>query len=198
MEALRRRYVTPCPVSLFGRVVAINAGAIIAAALVLVISPVTISARPHATEIAVLAVGTIRPAGRQRLARAARTWRSTTCSTGSSTSGATARAARSRPRRTSARLARELHDEIGQTLTGVVLQLEGSSRAAPPELRAELRSLEASARAGIEEVREIARRLRPEALDDFGLRSALASLAADLAEHSGLRASPRLAGTCPR
>jgi two-component system sensor histidine kinase UhpB len=94
------------------------------------------------------------------------------------------------------RIARELHDEIGQTLTGVVLQLETLEARAPEELRAELRSLEASARAGIEEVRELARRLRPEALD-FGLRSALVSLGSDLAEHSGLRVAPRLAGDLP-
>jgi two-component system, NarL family, sensor histidine kinase UhpB len=95
------------------------------------------------------------------------------------------------------RMARELHDEIGQTLTGVVLQLETLERTAPAELRGPLRSLEASARAAIEEVRELVRRLRPEALDDFGLRSALVSLGSELAEHSGLRVAPRLAGELP-
>ena len=94
------------------------------------------------------------------------------------------------------RVARELHDEIGQTLTGVVLQLETLEPRAPEELQAELRSLEASVRAGIEELRELVRRLRPEALD-FGLRSALVSLGSDLAEHSGLRVSPRLDGDLP-
>jgi two-component system sensor histidine kinase UhpB len=95
------------------------------------------------------------------------------------------------------RMARELHDEIGQTFTGVVLQLETLERRAPEDLRAELRSLEATTRAGIEEVRELVRRLRPEALDDFGLRSALVSLGSDLAEHSGLRVSPHLDGDLP-
>jgi len=95
------------------------------------------------------------------------------------------------------RMARELHDEIGQTLTGVVLQLETLEPRAPEELRAELRSLEAAARAGIEEVRDLVRRLRPEALDDFGLRSALVSLGSGLAEHSGLRVLPRLDGDLP-
>ena len=95
------------------------------------------------------------------------------------------------------RMARELHDEIGQTLTGVVLQLETLEARAPEELRAELRSLEAAARAGIEEVRDLVRRLRPEALDDFGLRSALVSLGSGLAEHSGLRVLPRLDGELP-
>ena len=95
------------------------------------------------------------------------------------------------------RMARELHDEIGQTLTGVVLQLETLERRAPEELQAELRSLEASVRSGIEEVRELVRRLRPEALDDFGLRSALVSLGSELSEHSGLRVSPHLDGELP-
>jgi two-component system, NarL family, sensor histidine kinase UhpB len=95
------------------------------------------------------------------------------------------------------RVARELHDEIGQTLTGVVLQLETLQGRAPEDLRAELRSLEASTRAGIEEVRDLVRRLRPEALDDFGLRSALVSLGSDLAERSGLRVSPRVDTNLP-
>jgi len=95
------------------------------------------------------------------------------------------------------RMARELHDEIGQTLTGVVLALETLEGRAPAELRAELRSLEASVRSGIEEVRDLVRRLRPEALDDFGLRSALVSLGSELSEHSGLRVSPQLDGELP-
>ena len=96
------------------------------------------------------------------------------------------------------RMARELHDEIGQTLTGVVLAArDARARARPRSCSAELRSLEASVRAGIEEVRELVRRLRPEALDDFGLRSALVSLGSELAEHSGLRVSPRLDGDLP-
>ena len=95
------------------------------------------------------------------------------------------------------RMARELHDEIGQTLTGVVLALETLEDRAPAELQAELRSLEASVRSGIEEVRDLVRRLRPEALDDFGLRSALVSLGSELSEHSGLRVSPHLDGELP-
>ena len=97
------------------------------------------------------------------------------------------------------RMARELHDEIGQTLTGVVLQLETleRTRARRSCARRCARSRRSRAR-GIEEVRELVRRLRPEALDDFGLRSALVSLGSELAEHSGLRVSPRLDGDLPR
>jgi two-component system sensor histidine kinase UhpB len=96
------------------------------------------------------------------------------------------------------RIARELHDQVGQTLTGVALQLETLERDAAPELRSSLRTLEASARTGVEEVREIVRRLRPEALDDFGLRSALVTLGSRLAEQSGIRVIPTLAGDLPK
>jgi two-component system sensor histidine kinase UhpB len=96
------------------------------------------------------------------------------------------------------RIARELHDQVGQTLTGVALQLETLERDAAPELRRSLRTLEASARTGVEEVREIVRRLRPEALDDFGLRSALVTLGSRLAEQSGIHVIPTVAGDLPK
>jgi two-component system sensor histidine kinase UhpB len=48
-------------------------------------------------------------------------------------------------------------------------------------------------RASLEEVREIARRLRPEALDDLGLSSALAALTNDMARRTGVRVERRLA-----
>ena len=91
------------------------------------------------------------------------------------------------------RLARELHDEIGQTLTGVMLQLEGVQRAAPAALQPSIEELREAARAGVEEVREIARGLRPQALDELGLRSALMSLAAQASDRGGPRVRPRLA-----
>jgi two-component system sensor histidine kinase UhpB len=76
------------------------------------------------------------------------------------------------------RIARELHDEVGQTLTGVMLQVEGLAAAIPAGLHEQLDELRETARHGTEEVRRITRRLRPEALDDLGLQSALAALAA--------------------
>jgi two-component system sensor histidine kinase UhpB len=85
------------------------------------------------------------------------------------------------------RIARELHDEVGQTLTGVMLQVEGLAATIPEDLRDQLDELRETARHGTEEVRRIARRLRPEALEDLGLRSALAALATAFGEQ------PRLA-----
>ena len=75
------------------------------------------------------------------------------------------------------RIARELHDEVGQTLTAVLWQLE----------RGELAEAGEGVRGAVEEVREIARRLRPEALDDLGLHSALAALTVRIQQSSGVR-----------
>ncbi len=95
------------------------------------------------------------------------------------------------------RLARELHDQVGQTLTGVALQLDTLAGLVPSELRPRVQALEEAARGGVEEVREIARGLRPEALDDFGLRSALVSLGSVFAEQSRVRLVSRLERDLP-
>jgi two-component system, NarL family, sensor histidine kinase UhpB len=67
------------------------------------------------------------------------------------------------------RIARELHDEVSQTLAGVILQVEALSGAIPEEFREQLEELREAAGQGTEDVRRIARRLRPEA-PDLGLR----------------------------
>ena len=59
--------------------------------------------------------------------------------------------------------------------------------AQPPEpLHPQLDELRETARHGTEEVRRIARRLRPEALEDLGLRSGLATLATRIGEQAGI------------
>ena len=85
------------------------------------------------------------------------------------------------------RIARELHDEVGQTLTGVMLQVEGLAAVIPDELREQLDELRETARLGTEEIRRIARRLRPDTLEDLGLESALAALATRIAERAHIR-----------
>jgi len=106
-------------------------------------------------------------------------------------SGRRALAAQERERR---RLARELHDELGQVLTGVGLQLDGLARSVPAELEEPIAQARLATRQGIEDLREIARGLRPGALEEFGLRSALITLASGVEERSGLRVRHRL---CP-
>ena len=85
------------------------------------------------------------------------------------------------------RVAQELHDEVGQTLTAVLLHLERLGRDAPEELRDELSEARETARTSLEEVRAVAQRLRPAALDDLGLPNALAALCQRLSERSGVR-----------
>ena len=73
--------------------------------------------------------------------------------------------------------AQELHDEVGQSLTVVLLGLKQVESNAPAELVEELAAVRESARAGLDDVRRVARRLRPGVLEDLGLTSALAALA---------------------
>ncbi|NBE53779.1 HAMP domain-containing sensor histidine kinase, partial [Streptomyces boluensis] len=77
------------------------------------------------------------------------------------------------------RVARELHDEVGQTLTAVLLQLKHAADHAPAPLRDELHQAQETTRASLDEIRRIARRLRPGVLEDLGLHSALQALATE-------------------
>ena len=95
------------------------------------------------------------------------------------------------------RVARELHDEVGQTLTGVMLQVESLAATIPEDFQEQLDELRETARHGTEEVRRIVRRLRPEALEDLGLQSALAALATAVGEQARLRIERRLEPRLP-
>lgn len=85
------------------------------------------------------------------------------------------------------RVARELHDEIGQSLTALLLDLKRVTDTAPPQVRRDLRNAQEMTRESLDEVRRIARRLRPDVLEDLGLASALAALAARFDTHTTLR-----------
>jgi two-component system, NarL family, sensor histidine kinase UhpB len=87
-----------------------------------------------------------------------------------------------------ARIAGGLHDEVGQVLTGVLLQLEGEARS---------EETKAAVRQALEEVRRIARELRPEMLEHFGLVSALTELSRKFADQSGLVIERRFADDLP-
>ena len=75
-----------------------------------------------------------------------------------------------------ARIARDLHDEVNQALTGVLLRLEAARESAPPELGAELAETKALANQAMNELLMLARQLRPTALDDLGLKAAVGGL----------------------
>jgi two-component system sensor histidine kinase UhpB len=72
-----------------------------------------------------------------------------------------------------ARVARDLHDEVNQSLTGLLLRLEAARDAAPPELEGELAETKALANQAMTELLSLARQLRPTALDDLGLVAAI-------------------------
>lgn len=85
------------------------------------------------------------------------------------------------------RIARELHDEIGQSLTVVLLELKAVADRAPGEVAEDLRGVQEVVRSSLDEVRRVARRLRPGVLDDLGLTSALSALASDFSDGDGPR-----------
>jgi len=87
------------------------------------------------------------------------------------------------------RLARELHDELGQALTGVLLQIDQAIRTPGT---AELEEARETARHSLEDVRRIARDLRPDTLEELGLASALNALATRLTRQAGVVVERRL------
>ena len=219
--------------ALYRRVVAINTGLLVVAALVLALSPVTVSHHMPLEEWIVLGVGTAFVAAAnvlllrrvfgplQRLSRLMRAVNPHAPGQRAGIDSAVAEVAGvaealnemldrlERERAESGRraleaqeaerrrIARELHDEVGQLLTGVVLQLEGIAGRVPETVRVDVLAVQGSARDGVEAVRDIARALRPPALDDFGLRAALTGLANGFAERSGILVRQRLDAPLP-
>jgi two-component system sensor histidine kinase UhpB len=94
------------------------------------------------------------------------------------------------------RVARELHDEIGQTLTAVTIQAERAADG-DSDLAQALRDVADGVRESLDEVRRIARELRPEALDDLGLVNALIALCTRIGAQGGPRVRRDLQGKLP-
>jgi PAS domain S-box-containing protein len=94
------------------------------------------------------------------------------------------------------RIARELHDQLGQHLTGLGLGLKVVKDATPnpsPEW-ARLHELQALTERIGREVHQLALELRPTALDDFGLESALANYTDEWGVRAGVEADFHAAG----
>jgi two-component system, NarL family, sensor histidine kinase UhpB len=71
------------------------------------------------------------------------------------------------------RVARDLHDEVNQALTAILLRLEALTQIAPPRLRDELAETKSLANQAMEELLQLARQLRQTALDDHGFLPAI-------------------------
>jgi two-component system sensor histidine kinase UhpB len=84
-------------------------------------------------------------------------------------------------------VARELHDEVGQGLTALLLRLQEAVDAAPPDLQPQLRDAQALARERLEAIRRLARDLRPAVLDQLGIAYALHMLADFVEAEAGFR-----------
>ena len=86
------------------------------------------------------------------------------------------------------RLARELHDETGQALTSILLGLKPLEQSArTDEERAAMASLRELVVSTLRDVRRLAVELRPSALDDFGLATAVERLADTFRDSTGMR-----------
>ncbi len=208
-------------VSLYWRVFAVNAAILLVAVMLLVLTPVTVDARPTQGQVLVLAGGllvmlvanawlvrfSLQPLRRmaelmsvvdvlepgRRLDPAATAEVAAVISTFNSTLDRLEGERRASMHRVLAaqeaerrRIAQELHDQIGQNLTAVVLELRRVRTQIDAGEAEALADAQELARETLEEVRRISYELRPAALDDLGLASALRSLCTGFEKRTGI------------
>jgi two-component system sensor histidine kinase UhpB len=94
------------------------------------------------------------------------------------------------------RIARELHDEVGQTLTAVALRAQRAA-GEPTTQHDALSEIADTVLRSLDDVYRIGRELRPEALDDLGLVNALIALCSRVGRQSGIRVRRELDGHLP-
>jgi two-component system, NarL family, sensor histidine kinase UhpB len=92
------------------------------------------------------------------------------------------------------RLARDLHDEVNQALTAILLRLEALAQDTPPEHAPEVAELKRLVNQAMEELLTLARQLRPSALDDHGLVPAVEAQLKRFAASTGVEVRMRTAG----
>jgi two-component system sensor histidine kinase UhpB len=103
-------------------------------------------------------------------------------------------AAQERERR---RMARELHDEVGQNLTALAMRLARIAADADPRVGEQIVEARGATLRTVDDVRRLAHRLRPAALDELGLTPALTSLCSDIAHSTGLTVVRELPSDLP-
>ena len=96
-----------------------------------------------------------------------------------------------------ARIARELHDEVGQNLTALAMLLTRLADGSDDHMAGRLRAARESTLGTVDDVRRIARQLRPDLLDELGLTAALATLCERMSESTGVRIVRELPGDLP-
>ena len=90
-------------------------------------------------------------------------------------------------------IARELHDELGQRLTALALMLDRMAAGAVADERAAAADARDATLESVEVVRTLARRLRPEILDELGLASAVTALCRRVSDRTGFTIGTSLA-----
>ena len=161
----------PKPVSITRRLLAANAAVLALALLLLALTPVTVSAPIGVAELAVLVAG--------GLALLAINW----ALIGVMMMGRreaerlqTSRAVLAGQEGERLRVARELHDEVGQGLIAITLMAERAASESPPDVAEQFTAIADKLLFYLDELRRIAHELRPETLDDLGLVNALNAL----------------------
>jgi two-component system, NarL family, sensor histidine kinase UhpB len=86
------------------------------------------------------------------------------------------------------RIAQDLHDEVNQALTAIKLRISAAVHDAPEGLRRELRETKHLVDNAMDELLNLARELRPTALDDHGLIPALRTQVEEFGDRTGIRA----------
>ncbi len=94
-------------------------------------------------------------------------------------------------------LARELHDEVGQSLSAIIMEASNAEFAETPgEVSERVKSIGSVAERALNVVRDLALLLRPSMLDDFGLLPALNWHVREIGKRSGLDIRIDAGGDC--
>jgi len=92
------------------------------------------------------------------------------------------------------RIAQDLHDEVNQALTAILLRMSATMAHLPPHLQEELGETRKLVNRAMDELLTLARQLRPTALDDHGLIPALTAQVQDFTERTGIHATFKRSG----
>ncbi len=99
------------------------------------------------------------------------------------------------------RIARELHDETSQALTSLIIGIKMAEETTPnkmADLHERLKNINELAHQTLNEVHNMAIRLRPSILDDLGLAAALRSYGKELSGNSGIQINMQLIALAER
>jgi len=87
------------------------------------------------------------------------------------------------------RIAREIHDGLATSLTAAKVEADCLDQASAPERKLRIEALKELLNTVTEDVRRIARNLRPSLIEDFGLKAAVEWFCTDFRQRTGIRCS---------